>query len=98
MLRRMGHAQNVREDLEAELEQDRPDPDAVGEIHDRMAEIHGEMLVDRVRMRNAIYGLLTDEKREQLASGVPETGDASTDSEAVAVTNLKGKLLHFNPD
>ena len=76
---RMGHAQNVREDLMAELEQDRPDPDAVREIHGRMAEIHGEMLVERVRMRNAIYDLLTDEQREQLASGTPENGDAATD-------------------
>ena len=76
---RMGHAQNVREDLMAELEQDRPDPDAVREIHGRMAEIHGEMLVERVRMRNAIYDLLTDEQREQLASGTPENGDASVD-------------------
>ena len=63
----------------AELEQDRPDPDAVREIHGRMAEIHGEMLVERVRMRNAIYDLLTDEQREQLASGAPENGDASVD-------------------
>lgn len=63
----------------AELEQDRPDPDAVGEIHGRMAELHGEMLVSRVRMRNAIYDLLTDEQREQLASGVPENGDAAAD-------------------
>ena len=76
---RMGHAQNVREDLMAELEHDRPDPDTVGEIHGRMAELHGEMLVERVRMRNAIYDLLTDEQREQLASGVPENGDAAAD-------------------
>lgn len=63
---RMGHAQNVREELIAELQQDRPDLDDVREIHRRMTEIQGEIMVERVRMRNAIYDLLTDEQREQL--------------------------------
>jgi periplasmic protein CpxP/Spy len=68
---RMGHARNLREDLMAELQQDRPDPDAVREIHGRMAEIHGEMMVERVRMRNAMYDLLTDEQRGQLQQSAP---------------------------
>ena len=69
---RMGHATNLREDLMAELQQERPDPDAVHEIHGRMAEIHGEMMVERVRMRNAMYDLLTDEQRGQLSDKTPD--------------------------
>lgn len=74
---RMGHAKNLREDLMAELQQERPDPDTVLEIHGRMAEIHGEMMVERVRMRNAVYDLLTDEQREQLADQTPEGADSN---------------------
>jgi periplasmic protein CpxP/Spy len=48
----MERAQNLTEDLMSELEQDRPDPDAVRQIHGRMAEIHGEIMAERVRMRN----------------------------------------------
>jgi periplasmic protein CpxP/Spy len=74
---RMGHAKNLREDLMAELQQDRPDPDAVREIHGRMAEIHGEMMVERVRMRNAMYDLLTDEQREQLVDKTADGADSN---------------------
>jgi periplasmic protein CpxP/Spy len=74
---RMGHATNLREDLMAELQKDRPDPDAVREIHGRMAEIHGEMMVERVRMRNAMYDLLTDEQRERLADKMPDDADSN---------------------
>jgi periplasmic protein CpxP/Spy len=49
---RMERAQNLTEDLMSELEQDHPDPDAVRQIHGRMAEIHGEIMAERVRMRN----------------------------------------------
>jgi periplasmic protein CpxP/Spy len=76
---RMGRAQNLRDDLMAELEQDRPDPDAVRQIHGRMAEIHGEIMTERVRVRNAIYDLLTDEQREQFDRRTSEGGGAPAD-------------------
>ncbi len=79
---RMEQAKGVREELMTELQQERPDPDTVHEIHGRMAEIHGEMMVERVRMRNAMYDLLTDEQREQLAAKTPDGADAPTDHEA----------------
>lgn len=79
---RMGQAKALREELMAELQQERPDPDAVHEIHGRMAEIHGEMMVERVRMRNSMYDLLTDEQREQLADKTPDGADAPNDHEA----------------
>jgi len=79
---RMGQAKGLREELMAELQQERPDPDAVHEIHGRMAEIHGAMMVERVRMRNSMYDLLTDEQREQLADKTPDGADVPNDHEA----------------
>ena len=63
---RMGRMMNLRDDLMDELSGDRPDPDAVRELHGRMAELHGEMLAERVRMNNALRDVLTEEQREKL--------------------------------
>jgi len=79
---RMGHGMNVRDELMAELQQDRPDPDAIREIHGRMADVHGEMMAEQVRMRNAMYDLLSDQQREQLRDMARDVGDAPTDHEA----------------
>ncbi|MFO8153563.1 Spy/CpxP family protein refolding chaperone [Thioalkalivibrio sp.] len=79
---RMGHPKNVREDMKAESQKERPDPDTVHEIHGRMTEIHFEMMAKRARMRNAMYDLLTEEQREQLRDEVSADPDAAEDHEA----------------
>ncbi len=63
---RMGRMMNLRDDLMAEMQQSRPDPEAVKERHARMAELHGEMMAEMVRMRNAMQDLMTEEQRQQL--------------------------------
>ncbi|UXZ53979.1 Spy/CpxP family protein refolding chaperone [Halomonas sp. 7T] len=63
---RMGRMMNLRDDLMAEMQQDRPDPAAVQERHASMAELHGEMMAEMVRMRNAMHDLMSDEQRQQL--------------------------------
>ncbi|MBD3895837.1 periplasmic heavy metal sensor [Halomonas sp. ML-15] len=72
---RMGQMMNLREDLMAEMQQERPDPESVQERHARMAELHGEMMADMVRMRNAMNDLMTDEQREQLRQDAPADVD-----------------------
>ncbi len=72
---RMGRMMNLRDDLMAEMQQDRPDPVAVQERHARMAELHGEMMAEMVRMRNAMHDLMTDEQREQLRQAAPADVD-----------------------
>ncbi len=76
---RMGRMMNLRDDLMAEMQQTRPDPEAVKERHARMAELHGEIMADMVRMRNAMRDLMTDEQRQQLQEDKPEGGVDSDD-------------------
>ena len=76
---RKARMMNLREDMHALMRSDSPDPDAVRELHGRMAEVHGAMLADHVRLRNAMREMLTDEQREALDAGarqeaVPESG------------------------
>lgn len=66
---------DLREDMMAEFARDRPDPDTVREMHGRMAQIRGQMLAEQVRMRNAMYGLLTDDQRQQLRDQAPKAAD-----------------------
>ena len=63
---RMGHLMNIRDDLMAEMRNERPDPEQVQNLHAQMAEIHGTMMADMVRMHNAMHDLLSDEQRQQL--------------------------------
>ncbi|AMD01889.1 Spy/CpxP family protein refolding chaperone [Halomonas chromatireducens] len=72
---RMGRMMNLRDDLMAEMHGERPDPDEVQALHGRMAELHGEMMAEMVRMRNAMHDLMTDEQREQLQQTTPEADD-----------------------
>ena len=76
---RKARMMNLREDMHALMRSDSPDPDAVRDLHGRMAEVHGAMLADHVRLRNAMREMLTDEQREALDAGarqeaVPESG------------------------
>ncbi|EWH03921.1 Spy/CpxP family protein refolding chaperone [Halomonas sp. BC04] len=72
---RMGQMMNLRDDLMAAMHAERPDPDEVQARHGRMAELHGEMMAEMVRMRNAMHDLMTDEQRAQLQQIMPEAAD-----------------------
>lgn len=62
----MGQLMNLREDLMEKMSSDRPDPDEIKALHSQVAEMHGEMLVARIKLNNAIQDLLTDEQRQTL--------------------------------
>lgn len=79
---RMGRMMNLRDDLMAEMHGDRPDPDEVQTLHGQMAELHGEMMAEMVRMRNAMHDLMSDEQRQQLEQATPEGGVDPDDHDA----------------
>ncbi|WP_235207432.1 Spy/CpxP family protein refolding chaperone [Halomonas salina] len=64
---RLGRLMNLRDDLMAELHGERPDPEEVKTLHGRMAELHGEMMAEKVRLHNAMQDLLTAEQRQRLS-------------------------------
>lgn len=70
---RKGRLMNLRDDLMAEMHGERPVPDEVQALHGRMAELHGEMMAEMVRMRNAMHDLMTDEQRQQLQQATPKS-------------------------
>jgi Spy/CpxP family protein refolding chaperone len=72
---RMGRLMNLRDDLMEEMQGERPVPEEVQTLHARMAELHGEMMAEMVRMRNAMHDLMTDEQREQLRQAAPTDVD-----------------------
>ena len=57
---------DLRDEMQELMAGDRPDPERVRELHGRMADVHGDMLADRIRLRNEMRDRLTDEQREQL--------------------------------
>ncbi|MFV8836687.1 Spy/CpxP family protein refolding chaperone [Aquisalimonas sp.] len=63
---RMAEMMDLREEMHALMHGDRPDPDAVRELHGRMADLHGDMMADRIRLQNDMQDMLTDEQREQM--------------------------------
>lgn len=79
---RMGRMMNLRDDLMAEMHGDRPDPDEVQALHGQMAELHGEMMAEMVRMRNAMHDQMSDEQRQQLEQATPEGGVNPDDHDA----------------
>ena len=79
---RMGQLMNLRDDLMAEMHGERPDPDEVQSLHGQMAEMHGEMMAEMVRMRNAMHDLMSDEQRQQLEQATPESGADAEDHDA----------------
>ena len=79
---RMGRLMNLREDLMAEMRGERPDPEEVQALHGRMAELHGEMMAERVRLEKTMNDLLTDEQRQQLQQATPESDVDPEDHEA----------------
>lgn len=79
---RKGRLMNLRDDLMAEMHGDRPDPDEVQTLHGQIAELHGEMMAEMVRMRNAMHDLMSDEQRQQLGQITPENGVDPDDHDA----------------
>ena len=77
---RMARMMNQREDLHALMASEQPDPEQVQEQHGRVAEIHGEMLAEQARFRNAMGEVLTEEQRQQLQMR-PSAGNESEPSE-----------------
>ena len=63
---RMAEMMDLRDEMHALMHTERPDPYAVRELHGRMAELHGDMMADRIRLRNEMQDMLTDEQREQM--------------------------------
>ena len=72
---RMGQMMNLRDDLMAEMHGERPDPDEVQALHGQLAELHGAMMAEMVRMQNAMHDLMSDEQRQQLEQATPESSD-----------------------
>jgi hypothetical protein len=70
---RMGRMMNLRDELMAEMQQSRPDPEEVKKRHASMAELRGEMMAEMVRMRNAMHDLMTEEQREELREQTTES-------------------------
>ena len=68
-LERMGEMMNLRDDMMQLMQAERPDPEEVKGLHGQMANLHGDMMADKVRMRNQMQDLLTDEQREQMREG-----------------------------
>lgn len=79
---RMGQLMNLRDDLMAEMHGERPDPDEVQTLHGQMAELHGEMMAEMVRMRNAMHDVMTEEQRQQLEQTPPDSGGDPDDHDA----------------
>ncbi len=63
---RMAEMMDLREEMHALMHSERPDPDAVRELHGHMADLHGDMMADRIRLRNDMQDMLTDEQREHM--------------------------------
>jgi Spy/CpxP family protein refolding chaperone len=70
-LERLGRMMNQRDDLMAEMQSDRPDPDEAKTLHGRLADLRGEMLAEHIRHHNAMNDLLNDEQRQQLEEAAP---------------------------
>jgi len=68
---RMNRIMELREEMFSLMQQERPDPDEVKALHARMADVHGEMMAEQLRLRNQLQDLLTDEQRQRLRDAMP---------------------------
>jgi len=69
---RMAEMMDLRDEMHALMRSERPDPDAFRELHGRMADVHGDMMADRISLRNDMQDMLTDEQREQMRGHMRE--------------------------
>ena len=65
-VQRMADMMDLRDEMHGLMRSDRPDPEAVRELHERMAELHGALLVDCVRLQNDLDEILTDDQRQHM--------------------------------
>ena len=70
-LERMGELMNLRDDMMQTMQTERPEPEEIKALHAQMANLHGDMMADNVRMHNQMQDLLTDEQREQMRGSMP---------------------------
>ena len=70
-LERMGELMNLRDDMMQTMQTERPEPEEIKALHAQMANLHGDMMADNVRMHNQMQDLLTDEQREQMSGSMP---------------------------
>ena len=62
----MGVIIDEQSNLRRAMSEDRPDPNKVGEIYARLAEVKRKMVETRVDTHNKVRDLLTDEQMEQM--------------------------------
>ncbi|QKT04156.1 Spy/CpxP family protein refolding chaperone [Ectothiorhodospiraceae bacterium 2226] len=62
----LGKLIEAREDLRELHQAERPDPAAIGEAHERAAQLERPVIEARVQARNEMHAVLTDEQREKL--------------------------------
>lgn len=72
---RKAEMMDLREEMHALMHAERPDPDAVREVHGRMADLHGDMLAERIRLRNDLQDMLTDEQRHRMRERMQQPRD-----------------------
>ncbi|NYS59360.1 periplasmic heavy metal sensor [Vreelandella salicampi] len=60
-LERMGEMMNLRDEMMQIMQAERPDPEEVKALHGQMANLHGDMMADKVRLHNQMQDLLTSE-------------------------------------
>ncbi|MDR5884949.1 hypothetical protein [Vreelandella janggokensis] len=70
-LERMGEMMNLSDDMMIIMQAERPDPEEVKALHGQMANLHGDMMADKVSMHNQMQDLLTDEQRQQMKGNMP---------------------------
>ncbi|MDN3519050.1 hypothetical protein QWY84_15640, partial [Aquisalimonas lutea] len=69
---RMADMLDLRDEMHVLMAEQRPDPEAVRELHGRMADLHGDMMAERIRLQNDMQDMLTDEQREQMRERMQE--------------------------
>lgn len=65
-MEKMLEIMDARDEMADAMAADQPDPQAVRELHERMATLHGDVLQSHIEARNRLFELLTDDQRERL--------------------------------
>lgn len=76
---KMFEIMDARDEMADALAAGQPDPQAVRELHGRMAKLQGELLQSRIEARNRMLELLTDDQRERLRALRGRFGPWATD-------------------
>ncbi|HRP98615.1 MAG TPA: Spy/CpxP family protein refolding chaperone [Rhodocyclaceae bacterium] len=65
-IEKMLEIMDTQDEMADAMAADQPDPQAVRELHERMAKLQGDMLQSRIEARNRMFELLTDEQRDRM--------------------------------